>query len=236
MHMVGEFVIEPDETGLGMQSNAERFRDPIDDLDHERHDVVGTAVRVCLNEVGVLVRHRRATDAEPFEAGYIDQHYYAIASKATILKPAALNVPGEKFSEAFGEEWETVKNEEPWYSPEKALIAALEALDDEAFKPALEAAVRAGRCLKGLNLEGRHLEGADLRKARLHRAKAEKVFLFDTDLEGAFLNEAMESGLGGLKGHRSVGGCRASIYNAMPHAGVTALAEFMIAFQENHPG
>ena len=44
--------------------------------------------------------------------------------------------------------------------------------------------------------------------------------LSDEDLEGAFLAEAVASGLGGLKGHRSVGGMRASIYNAVPEAAV----------------
>jgi len=42
-----------------------------------------------------------------------------------------------------------------------------------------------------------------------------------------FLSDAAAAGLSGLKGHRSVGGCRASIYNAFPEAGVDALVEFM---------
>jgi len=37
-----------------------------------------------------------------------DQHYYAIASKATILKPEALNIPTDKFKAQFGEEWKDV--------------------------------------------------------------------------------------------------------------------------------
>jgi hypothetical protein len=41
----------------------------------------------------------------------IDQHYYAIASKATILTPDKLNVPADKFKDTFGEEWEAVKSE-----------------------------------------------------------------------------------------------------------------------------
>ena len=40
------------------------------------------------------------------EKKLIDQHYYAIASKATILKPAELNVPKDKFKEQFGLEWD----------------------------------------------------------------------------------------------------------------------------------
>jgi len=50
-------------------------------------------------------------------------------------------------------------------------------------------------------------------------------------LEKKFCSEGEQRGLDGLKGHRSVGGIRASIYNAMPRAGVEALAEFMREFQ-----
>ena len=56
------------------------------------------------------------------------------------------------------------------------------------------------------------------------------------DLEQAFLAAAAKVGLLNLKGHRSVGGCRASIYNAMPREGVQALADFMATFQASHPG
>ncbi|MEB3197206.1 MAG: 3-phosphoserine/phosphohydroxythreonine transaminase [Candidatus Sericytochromatia bacterium] len=52
----------------------------------------------------------------------------------------------------------------------------------------------------------------------------------DEAIEKAFLQGAEAVGLVGLAGHRSVGGCRASIYNAMPEEGVAALAEFMLAF------
>src|SRR6478672_9924023 len=52
------------------------------------------------------------------------------------------------------------------------------------------------------------------------------------DLERRFIAEAAEQGLVELKGHRSVGGIRASIYNAMPHEGVVALAAFMRQFRE----
>lgn len=50
------------------------------------------------------------------------------------------------------------------------------------------------------------------------------------DLQAAFLSEAADHNLGSLKGHRSVGGIRASIYNAMPLEGASALAEFMRDF------
>lgn len=54
------------------------------------------------------------------------------------------------------------------------------------------------------------------------------------DLEKKFVKEADAAGLSGLKGHRSVGGIRASIYNAMPEASVDALIEFMDNFQKNN--
>ena len=54
------------------------------------------------------------------------------------------------------------------------------------------------------------------------------------DLEKAFAKEATAAGLDGLKGHRSVGGMRASIYNAFPEAGVDALVQFMQEFERKH--
>ena len=58
--------------------------------------------------------------------------------------------------------------------------------------------------------------------------------LRDASLDDGFLKEAKQHGLIQLKGHRSVGGMRASIYNAMPVAGVTALVEFMKDFAARH--
>ena len=59
-------------------------------------------------------------------------------------------------------------------------------------------------------------------------------FLRDEALDKAFLAEAKDAGLISLKGHRALGGMRASIYNAMPEAGVEALAAFMRDFQQRH--
>jgi phosphoserine aminotransferase len=58
--------------------------------------------------------------------------------------------------------------------------------------------------------------------------------LKDAALDGAFVKQAEARGLLQLKGHRSVGGMRASIYNAMPLAGVAALVEFMNEFAKNN--
>jgi phosphoserine aminotransferase len=54
------------------------------------------------------------------------------------------------------------------------------------------------------------------------------------DLEKRFVQEALENGLAGLKGHRSVGGCRASIYNAIAIDAVEALADFMVSFEKRY--
>ena len=58
--------------------------------------------------------------------------------------------------------------------------------------------------------------------------------LKEKDLESKAVEEGFARGLVGLKGHRSVGGMRASIYNAMPIDGVRALAEFLKEFQEKN--
>lgn len=59
-------------------------------------------------------------------------------------------------------------------------------------------------------------------------------FLHDPALDALFLTEAKQAGLVALKGHRVLGGMRASLYNAMPEAGVLALVEFMHAFRNAH--
>ena len=59
-------------------------------------------------------------------------------------------------------------------------------------------------------------------------------FLADDALNEAFLKQAREAGLLQLKGHKSVGGLRASLYNAMPLAGVQALVDHMQAFEAQH--
>ena len=57
----------------------------------------------------------------------------------------------------------------------------------------------------------------------------------DKELDKKFAAEAAKAGLANLKGHRSVGGMRASIYNAMPYEGVETLVAFMKKFAEENP-
>ena len=56
----------------------------------------------------------------------------------------------------------------------------------------------------------------------------------DEKLDAKFVEEAKKAGLENLKGHRTVGGMRASIYNAMPYEGVQALVNFMAQFEKEN--
>jgi phosphoserine aminotransferase len=71
--------------------------------------------------------------------------------------------------------------------------------------------------------------------ARDSRSAMNVTFRLPTeDLEKLFVKESAAAGLDGLKGHRSVGGLRASIYNAFPEDGVKALVDFMREFEKKH--
>ena len=81
---------------------------------------------------------------------------------------------------------------------------------------------------------------AEIDRTGFYRGTAEKASrslmnvtfrLPSEELEKLFVKESTSAGLDGLKGHRSVGGMRASIYNAFPEAGVSALVEFMREFE-----
>jgi phosphoserine aminotransferase len=67
------------------------------------------------------------------------------------------------------------------------------------------------------------------------RSRMNVPFLLPSDeLSAEFIGAAKTNGLVNLKGHRSVGGMRASIYNAMPMEGVTTLVDFMKKFERDH--
>ena len=68
--------------------------------------------------------------------------------------------------------------------------------------------------------------------AKANRSRMNVPFqLADSALDKLFLEESFAAGLHALKGHRVVGGMRASIYNAMPLEGVKALTDFMVEFE-----
>lgn len=96
------------------------------------------------------------------------------------------------------------------------------------------AAIEKENVAKGETLYGAFDTMSDFYRSPIRkdsRSLMNVVFRLPTEeLEKQFIAEAAEAGMGGLKGHRSVGGVRASIYNAMPLEGVKALTEFMKAF------
>ena len=115
-----------------------------------------------------------------------------------------------------------------------------------------------GWYLAGLVFQWLRQLGGLAKMAEINRRKAEKLYaaidasgfyanpvqpdcrswmnvpftLADPELDSTFLAEAKQAGLVALKGHRSVGGMRASIYNAMPEAGVDALIALMADFEK----
>lgn len=83
-----------------------------------------------------------------------------------------------------------------------------------------------------------YLDQSSLYENRVHPSCRSRMnvpfFLKDESLNAAFLSDATQQGLLQLKGHQSVGGMRASLYNAMPLKGVQALVEFMREFERTH--
>jgi phosphoserine aminotransferase len=84
---------------------------------------------------------------------------------------------------------------------------------------------------------------AEIDRTGFYRGTAEKQSrslmnvtfrLPNEELEKMFVKASAEAGLDGLKGHRAVGGMRASIYNAFPEEGVAALVSFMRDFEQTH--
>ena len=121
--------------------------------------------------------------------------------------------------------------------------------------PPTYAIYMAGLCMRWLRNQGgvEGIEKINIEKAkmlydvlddsRFYRAPVAKAdrsrmnVTFTTpnaELDAAFVKEAAAAGMVNLKGHRLVGGIRASIYNAMPVEGVKALAEFMKKFEVEH--
>jgi phosphoserine aminotransferase len=100
-------------------------------------------------------------------------------------------------------------------------LEAMEAVNDKKAKTLYDA-------IDGLSLYNGTAEPKD-------RSKMNVTFrITPEELEGKFIKEAEAQGFIGLKGHRSVGGCRASIYNAMPVEGVEALVKFMEKFEKDN--
>jgi phosphoserine aminotransferase len=82
------------------------------------------------------------------------------------------------------------------------------------------------------------IDGSSFYKANVAEESRSKMNVCFTtpseDLDKLFVKEAAKAGMDGLKGHRSAGGMRASIYNAFPQAGCEALAQFMAEFERKN--
>ncbi|TAJ96011.1 MAG: 3-phosphoserine/phosphohydroxythreonine transaminase [Gammaproteobacteria bacterium] len=90
---------------------------------------------------------------------------------------------------------------------------------------------RSGKLYAAIDASGFYKNPVD----KPYRSRMNVPFtLPDEKLDAKFLSEAKAAGLEALKGHRSVGGMRASIYNAMPMEGVDALIDFMRDFEKRH--
>ncbi|CAM2009487.1 3-phosphoserine/phosphohydroxythreonine transaminase [Acanthopleuribacter pedis] len=106
-------------------------------------------------------------------------------------------------------------------------------LEDQGGVPAIETRNRKKAALLYDLLDSSSFFRATV--AKPHRGLMNIPFLLaDEALNKPFLTKAAEAGLVNLKGHRSVGGMRASIYNAMPLAGVQALVDFMKEFERTY--
>ncbi|MEO1880053.1 MAG: 3-phosphoserine/phosphohydroxythreonine transaminase [Methylococcales bacterium] len=91
--------------------------------------------------------------------------------------------------------------------------------------------VKAGKLYQAIETSSLYSNPVD----KKYRSRMNVPFvLANAELDKTFLELAEKKGLSALKGHRSVGGMRASIYNAMPEAGVDALIDFMQEFERTH--
>jgi hypothetical protein len=96
-----------DETCSSLKNSAFVFVKP-----HANTEATQKMVRTKLTEAGVTILSECDVSGKVIdEKKLIDQHYYAIASKATILPASEIPVPAEKFQEAFGESWEKALSE-----------------------------------------------------------------------------------------------------------------------------
>jgi len=99
------------------------------------------------------------------------------------------------------------------------------------------AAIEQANIAKATALYNR-LDRSDFYRAPVHAFARSRMnapfFLKDGSLDGAFIQGAEQRGLMALQGHKTVGGMRASIYNAMPIEGVQALIEYLDEFEQAH--
>ena len=109
-----------------------------------------------------------------------------------------------------------------------AIMVRSASMHEMEFDPSLLAIARAGAGVNNIPLDRAADAGIVVFNTPGANANAVK------ELDAKFASDAAKAGLVNLKGHRSVGGMRASIYNAMPYEGVEALVAFMKKFAEEN--
>jgi len=102
---------------------------------HAVTPAVKDLVEATLQKAGLKITAQGEITAEQIDSGkLIDQHYYSIASKATILKPSELSVPNDKFEETFGLSWQSVLDSGRAFNAQDACVElglSAEQLDEE---------------------------------------------------------------------------------------------------------
>ena len=129
-------------------------------------------------------------------------------------------------------------------TPLTTLRGYTEALADGVVEPTPEMLAtvhaeieRLTRLVEGLDALARNETSARRRasaEVRLGDLVRRTLALANPELDKTFIAEAKQAGLVTLEGHRSAGGMRASLYNAMPMEGVNALVDFMKTFEQRH--
>ncbi|GAC1330215.1 MAG: 3-phosphoserine/phosphohydroxythreonine transaminase [Collimonas sp.] len=132
--------------------------------------------------------------------------------------------------------WKTVSDNDSMYNTPPTYAIYIAGLVFQWLKKQGGVAAMEQRNIAKAALLYDYLDSTDFYRTKIASNSRSRMnvpfFLADETLNEAFLNGAKENGLLQLKGHKSVGGMRASIYNAMPLAGVQALVAYMKEFEK----
>lgn len=134
--------------------------------------------------------------------------------------------------------WKTVADNDSMYNTPPTYAIYIAGLVFQWLKKQGGVAAMEQRNIAKANALYGYIDSTDFYQNRIVPAYRSRMnvpfFLKEEALNDVFLAQAKEHGLVQLKGHKSVGGMRASIYNAMPEEGVRALVDFMRDFEKRH--
>ncbi len=136
--------------------------------------------------------------------------------------------------------WQIVAENQSMYNTPPTYAIYIAGLVFKWLKAQGGVAAMEQRNIAKANLLYGYLDSTDFYQNRVAQVARSRMnipfYLRDESLNDAFLASAKQAGLLQLKGHKSVGGMRASIYNAMPLAGVEALVDYLNTFARQHGG